>query len=60
MNLDLRQQQVNRKERKGFNIPVLYITQVIGLALGIAPEKLGMDLHAVDPRPLLKKLEGGE
>jgi len=60
MNLDLRQSQVNRKQRRGFNIPILYITQVIGLALDIAPEKLGMDLHAVDPRPLLKKLEGGE
>lgn len=60
MNLDLRQGQVNRIMRRGFNIPVLYITQVIGLALDIAPEKLGMNLHAVDPRPLLKKLEGGE
>jgi heterodisulfide reductase subunit B2 len=37
-------------------MPVLYLTELVGLALGIAPEKLGMGRHFVDTRPLLAKL----
>jgi len=29
-------------------IPVLYITQAIGLALGLEPEKLGIKRHFVN------------
>jgi len=54
-NLDTRQAQVNRVKGKQFNIPVLYFTQLIGLALGYAPGALQMDRHLVDPRPVLKE-----
>lgn len=55
-NLDMRQAQVNKKYRTRFNIPVIYFTQLIGLALGISGDKLGFDKHFIDPRPLLKSL----
>jgi heterodisulfide reductase subunit B len=42
-NLDLRQSQVNRRWKRKFGMPVVYITQLIGLALGIDPADLGMD-----------------
>lgn len=42
-NLDLRQSQVNRAWKRTFDLPVVYITQVIGLALGIDPKTLGWD-----------------
>ncbi|MCK5585587.1 heterodisulfide reductase subunit B, partial [Candidatus Bipolaricaulota bacterium] len=54
-NLDLRQRQINKKYGKSFDIPILYFTQLIGLALGIAPRELGLHLHSVNPKNLLKK-----
>ncbi len=54
-NLDLRQPMINKKFKKDFNIPILYFTQVVGLALGIEPGKLGLNKHIVSPLPLLKE-----
>lgn len=54
-NLDLRQEQINQKYKKKFNIPILYFTQLVGLGLGIGAEKLGFEKHMVDPFPLLQK-----
>ncbi len=54
-NLDLRQAMINKKFKKDFNIPILYFTQVVGLALGIEPEKLGLNKHIVSPMSLLEE-----
>lgn len=54
-NLDLRQPMINKKFKKNFNIPILYFTQVVGLALGVKPGKLGLNKHIVSPLPLLKE-----
>jgi len=37
-------------------LPVLHLPQVIGLALGCSPRRLGLIDHAVDARPLLARL----
>ncbi len=55
-NLDMRQSQVNKKYKTNFNIPVIYFTQLIGLAMGISADKLGFDKLFVDARPLLQSL----
>ncbi len=47
-NLDLRQSQVERHSHRIFNIPVVYITQLMGMALGIDPKELGMKKLFVD------------
>ncbi len=44
-NLDLRQ--------AGPNLPILYFTQLMGLAFGLPEAALGLRHHRVDPRPLL-------
>jgi len=54
-NLDLRQGMINKIYKKNFNIPILYFTQVLGLALGIKPEKLGLKKNIIDPAPLLRE-----
>lgn len=41
-NLDLRQEQVNQYWKRSFNLPVVYLPQLIGLALGISPNRLGL------------------
>jgi heterodisulfide reductase subunit B len=49
-NLDLRRTEINRRLEPKTSIPVLYITQVIGLALGIPEKKLGLRRHFVPVR----------
>jgi heterodisulfide reductase subunit B len=49
-NLDLRRREINQRLQTKTNIPVLYITQVIGLALGIPDKKLGLGRHFVPVR----------
>lgn len=56
-NLDLRQGQVNSYRGSTSQMPILYITQVIGLALGFSPQEMGMDKHAVSCEGVLKKWE---
>jgi heterodisulfide reductase subunit B len=46
-NLDLRRGEVNRHMGTDTDMPVLFITQVIGLALGIPEKKLGLSRHFV-------------
>ena len=36
-------------------IPVLYFTQLLGLALGMGPEELGLDRLLIDPLPVIVK-----
>ncbi|MDH3942505.1 MAG: CoB--CoM heterodisulfide reductase iron-sulfur subunit B family protein [Anaerolineae bacterium] len=56
LNLDAFQQSVNRHFGTEYNIPVLYFTQVMGLAFGISPEELGFGSEFVSAKPLLKKI----
>jgi heterodisulfide reductase subunit B len=54
-NLDMRQAQVNRRFKTGFGLPVLYFTQVIGLALGLSERDLGLRMAITSPRRLLRE-----
>jgi len=53
-NLDLRQEQVNRTMGASFNIPVLYFTQIMGLAYGYSPRELEMNKLIVSADSLIK------
>lgn len=46
-NLDMRRPEINARLGRDLDVPVLYITQAIGLALGLEPEKLGLQRHFV-------------
>jgi heterodisulfide reductase subunit B len=52
-NLDTRQEEIGDKLGQPIKIPVLYFSQVLGYALGIAPNALGLKKHIVDPLPLM-------
>ncbi|MDB9511523.1 CoB--CoM heterodisulfide reductase iron-sulfur subunit B family protein [Kamptonema animale CS-326] len=55
-NLELRQADIEKMYNVTYNLPVIYITEIIGLALGMKPGKLGMNKHIVSPQSVLKKL----
>ena len=50
LNLDFRQSDINKIKNTAYTIPIVYITQLVGLCLGITPEKLGMDKCVVSPK----------
>ncbi|HEX2869283.1 MAG TPA: CoB--CoM heterodisulfide reductase iron-sulfur subunit B family protein [Ignavibacteriales bacterium] len=54
-NLDMRQHQINEKYKTDFKMPVVYITQLMGLALGISPVELGLNSHFVSTGELVKQ-----
>ena len=51
-NLDLRQGQINKHYRTNYNMPVFYITQILGLAMGLSFKDLMIDKLFVEPRLL--------
>lgn len=53
---DRNQRVVERRFNVAYNMPVLYYTQVLGLALGLDPMSLGFDLNRVKTSDLLSKL----
>ena len=55
LNLDAQQADAARVIRRKLDLPILHIPQLIGLAMGLAPEKLGLNRHVVDTKPLLAK-----
>ncbi|MEJ5245876.1 MAG: CoB--CoM heterodisulfide reductase iron-sulfur subunit B family protein [Bacteroidota bacterium] len=56
-NLDMRRNEINKNLSDANNIPVIYITQLLGLALGVEPSKLGFDKHFVSTEKFLHKLQ---
>jgi heterodisulfide reductase subunit B len=55
-NLDMRRPEINRYLQKNIDIPVIYITQAIGLAIGLTEKELGLHRHFV-PVVLPEKAE---
>lgn len=47
--LDVQQKKAAAAVGREIQIPVLHIPQIVGLALGIAPEELGLQHHVVEP-----------
>ncbi len=57
LQFDRGQVELTAKTKHEYNLPVVFITQLIGLALGITPEKLGLLNNEVSVERLLKKLK---
>jgi heterodisulfide reductase subunit B len=53
VNLECYQQQVNQEFGTNFSMPILYFTQLVGLAMGIQPKKLGIGKEFVTLAPAL-------
>jgi heterodisulfide reductase subunit B len=56
VNLDARQKQIEEEFKESFNLPIIYFTQLMGLALGLKSEALGLNKHFVDPNRLLHQV----
>ncbi|MFH0800190.1 MAG: CoB--CoM heterodisulfide reductase iron-sulfur subunit B family protein [Pseudomonadota bacterium] len=55
LNIDAYQQRAAKKYKMKFDIPILYFTQLIGLALGLSPADLGIGQEIVSANDVLAK-----
>jgi heterodisulfide reductase subunit B len=53
---DRNQRVIERRYNAAYNLPVLFYPQVLGLALGLGPKELGLNLNRVKTSDLLSKL----
>ncbi|MCA1959319.1 MAG: CoB--CoM heterodisulfide reductase iron-sulfur subunit B family protein [Desulfomonile sp.] len=53
---DMGQVVLSRKFKDNRKVPVFYLTQLIGLALGMKYRELGLDVHRVKSRKLLEEI----
>ncbi|MDO5553993.1 MAG: CoB--CoM heterodisulfide reductase iron-sulfur subunit B family protein [Planctomycetia bacterium] len=51
MNLDMRQADVEKARGVKLNMPILYLSDLVGLALGLKEQELGMTRHFVACKP---------
>jgi len=54
ISLDVRQADMEKLLGRKYDMPVIYLTQLLGLALGMSPRELGFDRLMVDPAVVLK------
>ena len=47
-NLDMRRPDINRYWKTEYKIPVIFVTQAIGMAVGLSHSKVGLKRHFVD------------
>ena len=52
-NLDVYQGMVNSKFKTSYDLPVLFLTQLMGMAFGVEPRALGLDRNVVSPGKVL-------
>jgi heterodisulfide reductase subunit B len=57
VNLECYQQQVNLEFGTDYSMPVMYFTQLLGLALGVPPKRLGIGRELVQATPLMPFVE---
>ena len=56
INLDLRQKDIEAETNRTLGLPVLYFTQLLGLALGLDAKDLGMGALVVDPTGVMQSI----
>ncbi len=55
LNLDSRQQAIEETRRVRYDLPILYITQLMGLAYGFSSKQVGLKRMLISPYPLLRR-----
>jgi heterodisulfide reductase subunit B len=56
LNLDAYQGEMNQHFKTSYHMPILFFTQLMGLAFGIGPKELGFGLELVSARNVLEAM----
>jgi heterodisulfide reductase subunit B len=58
-NLECYQNVINKKYKENLNLPVIYFSQLMGLAFGISQKELGIQRLFIKPEKVCKAVKGG-
>ena len=53
--LDAKQKALEDKKGQKIGIPVLYVTQLVGIALRLGPDELGLEMNSVSPMAVVER-----
>lgn len=56
LNLDAQQPDAAKVKRRDIGLPIIHLPQLLGLAMGIEPKKLGLGKHVVSTHSVLAKI----
>jgi len=59
-NLDMRQSDINNEKDRHYNIPIVYMSQLVGLCLGISLDALGLRKLIVSPSRVVHSVDRGQ
>ena len=57
LNLDMRQAGIEKKFKEKFNMPVYYVTELLAIACGDEPKKVGIEKHFVEAGQYLQTVK---
>jgi heterodisulfide reductase subunit B len=56
LNLDIRQEEIEKEHGVSYQLPIFYFTELIALAMGVPEKDLLLTMHFVDARKVLEKV----
>lgn len=57
LNLDFKQKRMQKRFEERLGIPIIYFTQILGLALGLNPKKLGLHKNLTSTKSIVRYVE---
>lgn len=57
MSLDIYQERAGRTVKTALNLPILHLPQLLGLAMGIAAQDLGLSRHLISVESIVTRLQ---
>lgn len=54
--MDVYQGKAEKAVRSDLDVPILHLSQLVGLAFGIDPARLGLKRHMVSTKPVVRAL----
>ena len=56
LNLDAYQPEASKTKNEPINLPIIHLPQLLGLAMGIAPEKMKLNKHIISTKTMLSEI----
>ena len=50
------QRELNKRNNTEYNLPIFYLSELVGLAFGFSPEEMGLNFHRIKPNELFESI----